>query len=184
MRNELLNIDLVALLPESLRNDEDTKAIMQAVSEEMQRLFQKFEELQSEEIPEFLLDLIAFEKHVDFYSNDLPVEQKRELINRSTFFHRQKGTPAAVEELITTVFGEGKVVEWFEYGGQPYYFKVVTNNRSVTQEKAEQFLQALSAVKNVRSVLEKIELTQAEEMNLYFAGVVHTGDNLTIRQVL
>ncbi|QPA33372.1 phage tail protein I [Thermaerobacillus caldiproteolyticus] len=184
MRNELLNIDLVALLPASLHNDEDTKAIMQAVSEEMQRLFQKCEEILSQDIPEFLLDLIAFERHVDFYSNDLPVEQKRKLINRSTFFHRQKGTPAAVEELITTVFGEGKVVEWFEYGGQPYHFKVVTSNRSVTQEKAEQFLQALNSVKNVRSVLEKIEITQSEDMNLYFAGVVHIGEKMTIRQVV
>jgi len=184
MRNELLNIDLVSLLPDSLRHDEDTRAIMQAVAEEMKRLFQQFEDLQSDEIPDFLLDLIAFEKHVDFYSNDLPVEQKRKLINRSSFFHRQKGTPAAVEELIATVFGEGKVVEWFEYGGQPYHFKVVTNNRSVTQEKAEQFLQALNSVKNVRSVLEKIEITQTEDMNLYFAGIVHTGDKIIIRQVV
>lgn len=185
--NSLNDCSIVDLIPSSLKKDPFIVALGDAVEKELKEAYREAESLSNfydvDKLPEPLLDYLAYQKHVDFYEPDLTIEQKRELVKRSNFFHRQKGTPAAVEKLIITLFGEGKVVEWFEYEGQPYRFKVVTNNRSVTQEKAEQFLQALNAVKNVRSVLERIELTQAEEMNLYFAGVVHVGDNLTIRQV-
>lgn len=95
-----------------------------------------------------------------------------------------KGTPSAVEELISTLFDEGRVEEWFEYGGEPYTFRVVTNNSSVTQDRAMEFIKALNSVKNARSWLDRVIITQMEDMQLYFAGIVHTGDNLTIRQVV
>ncbi len=42
--------------------------------------------------------------------------------------HTFRGTPYAVEQVIQTYFGDGEVSEWFEYGGQPGMFKVVTTN--------------------------------------------------------
>ena len=98
--------------------------------------------------------------------------------------HIRKGTPAAVEDLIAAVFGEGKVVEWFEYGGEPYHFKVVTNDYALANERSEEFIKALNTVKNARSWLEKIEVTQVEEMNAYFAGILYLGDKLIIEQVV
>lgn len=182
MNNNLRDLDVKKLLPNSLHKDKFTIALLRAFYEEVLSILDKTEEnLLS--FPDSLLDLLAFEKHVDFYDPSLPIEQKRQLIDRSRFFHRQKGTPAAVEDLIITLFGEGKVVEWFEYDGQPYHFKVVTNNRSVTQEKAQEFIKALNSVKRLTAILDKVELTQTEDMNIYFAGVLHTGDQITIRQV-
>ncbi|MEH7122121.1 phage tail protein I [Bacillus sp. JJ1773] len=131
-----------------------------------------------------LLDLLAWETHLDFYDTSLPIEIKRELIKKAPSFHRKKGTPAAVEELVATLFDEGRVEEWFEYGGLPYRFQVVTNNRSVTAERAEEFIKALNSVKRLSAHLERVIIQQKEEMNLYFAGVVHEGDFETIRQVI
>ena len=64
-------------------------------------------------------------------------------------------TRAAVEELITSVFGEGRVEEWFDYGGEPFYFKVYTN-ATFTEDMISKFDNMLEKVKNTRSKLETV----------------------------
>jgi phage tail P2-like protein len=179
----LNNIDLVALLPSSLKQDAFTVALAQAITEEIQIIIKEADVLLSENYPEALLDFIAYEKHVDYYDNSLPVEQKRELIRKADFFHRQKGTPAAVEDLITTLFDEGKVQEWFEYNGQPKTFRVVTNNSSVTAERAQEFIKALNSVKRFSATLDRVVITEKQNLPLYFGGLVHVGDFKVIKQV-
>ena len=173
------------IFPSSLLLTEEDQAMASGITAMLQHLcsFVNLVDPRTE-IPDSLLDVVAAEKHVDFYNSTLPADQKRQLIARSDFFHQRKGTPAAVEELITILFGEGKVMEWYEYGGEPYHFKVVTNNRSVTNEMAQQFIKAVDSVKNKRSVLEKVEISMSEDMNLYVGSVIHTGDKLLIKQVM
>jgi phage tail P2-like protein len=182
---DLSSFRLIDLLPESLKSDKEVVCMAEALTEVFRVIIDKINLLDpTKEIDERFIDLIAWEEHVDFYDNTLPVEKKKELIEKAEFLHKHKGTPAAVEELITTIFGEGKVVEWFEYGGQPYRFKVVTSNPSVTLEKAEQFIRALDSVKRKSARLEKVEVTQTEDMSIYYAGVLHVGDKLEIKQVM
>lgn len=184
---DIYNISLLDILPDSLKQDPDIVAIAKALTPEFQSLSRETKlcliYVMIDYFSSDIVDLLAFETHVDFYDPSLPLEVKRLLVKNSIPRHRRKGTPAAVEELITTVFGDGHVEEWFEYGGEPYYFKVVTNNREVTTEQALMFTRALNSVKNTRSWLEKVELSQVEETNLYFAGVIHMGDKITVRQV-
>lgn len=181
---DMASFSLSQLLPDSLRRDEESRAMAEALTELFKVVYQESKKLDPREpIPEHLLDIVAVEEHVDFYDPSLTVEQKRQLIANSFFFHQRKGTPAAVEELIQILFGEGKVVEWFEYGAEPGYFKVVTTNRAVTNELAEQFIRALNSVKRKSAWLEKVEITQVEEMKLYVGGVLHTGDRMILRQV-
>lgn len=177
-----LQLDLMQLLPESLKTDPTVSILAQVISESLQNLSnQVFLFDPDKRLDGPLLDLIAWQEHVDFYDTTLPIERKQELVDKASMFHEKKGTPAAVEDLISTVFEEGKVVEWFEYGGAPYTFKVVTNNPAVTQEKASEFIRALNSVKNLRSRLEKIEITQSDDMNLYFGGFVHIGDSVEMK---
>lgn len=131
-----------------------------------------------------LLDLLAWDRHVDFYDTSLPIRQKQEIIDNSFRQHMKKGTPAAVEKLINTIFGDGEIQEWFNYGGDPYYFQVMTNNETATNEKAEEFLRAVNSTKNLRSHLEKVVITKLEDFKMYYAGVLHMGEYLTIRQVV
>lgn len=178
---------LLKLMPESLKRDKFVAVLAQAVEKELKEAYREAESLANfndvDKLPEPLLDYLAFQKHVDFYEINLPIEQKRILIKNSIKWHRMKGTPAAVEEVVTSIFGEGIVSEWFEYGGNPHHFKVITSNKSATNEKAEQFLRIVDSVKRKSSKLEKVELSRTEDTNLYFGIVIHTGDNLTIKQV-
>jgi phage tail P2-like protein len=182
---EQVQVDLLQLLPDSLKVDPNVVYLAQAISESMQDLSSQVLMLDPDKkFGEPILQLIAWQEHVDFYDPLLPIEKKQELVDKSSSFHEKKGTPAAVEDLISTVFEDGKVVEWFEYDGAPYTFKVVTSNPAVTQEKAADFIRALNSVKNIRSRLEKVEITQSDDMNVYFGGFVHIGDKMEIKQVV
>ncbi|GAK06023.1 putative phage tail protein [Geomicrobium sp. JCM 19037] len=128
-----------------------------------------------------VLDHLAFTFSVDAYERSMGLETKRELISDAVFLHQTRGTPAAVERLITTLFNDGRVEEWWEYGGEPYMFRVITNNPSANQERALEFIRAVNAVKNMRSHLETVILEQMERMSLYWAGFVHQGDKILIR---
>lgn len=184
---DVYNVTLLDLLPENLKQDEDVKAIAEAITPELQSISLEIKDIielaKLGVLPEKIIDLLAWENHVDFYDTTLPLEQKIKLIENADFHHARKGTPAAVEDLIVTLFGEGKVVEWFEYGGERGYFKVVTNNRSVTEEKAQEFTAALNSVKRKSAWLDFVELTQVENMDVYFGGFVHYGDKVELRQV-
>lgn len=81
------------------------------------------------------------------------------------------GTPAAVEELVAIVFGEGEVSEWFEYGGEPYWFKIRTN-ALLTEDMTTYFSEMIRRVKNTRSHIEAIEIHRTIEQTLY-AGCCH-----------
>ncbi|OLN21392.1 phage tail protein I [Domibacillus antri] len=182
MTNSLENIDLKKLLPTALKNDTFTVALADALNTQLKDALQRTDIVDPKKtIPAHLLDFVAYENHVDFYEPSLPEVVKRELIAKSDYLHEIKGTPAAVEELITTIFGEGLVEEWFDYDGLPYHFRVVTNNDEVTNERAHSFIKALNTVKNRRSVLDNVIIRQTEHMGNYFGGVVHIGENILIK---
>lgn len=186
---DIFNVSVLDLLPLSLKQDPDIVAASKSLDKQMVITAKDVEKCiilpNIDSINDhFLLDLLAWETHLDFYDTSLSIETKRELIKKAPSFHRKKGTAAAVEELVATLFDEGEVEEWFEYGSVPFRFQVVTNNQSVTGEKAAEFLLALNSVKRLSAHLERVIIQQKEEMNLYFAGVVHEGTFETIRQVV
>lgn len=182
------DISLLDLIPPNLKSDPQVQAAATALDAELKAVTEAVKGIilysRIDELPEEIIDHLAWQFHVDYYNPNLPLDVKRTLVKNSLAWHRSKGTPATVEELITAVFDEGQVVEWWEYGGDPYMFKVVTFNAQVTNEIAQEFIRALNSIKNARSWLESVEITQTEEMPLFFGSVVHIGDNLELRQVV
>ncbi|MNZ98521.1 Phage tail protein [compost metagenome] len=182
---DMKTASLLDLLPTNLCNDPSLQAAALAIQNELQvtteaiyklSIWDRLEQLNSDEIDEF-----AWQLHVDFYDVKLPIEQRRGLVKNAIRFHRRKGTPAAVEELVTILFGSGKVEEWFEYGGEPGYFRVLTNDPSATNEKAEEFVRAVNAVKRLSAWLESVILEETIQVNdLYFGGTLHIGDSIII----
>lgn len=181
-------VSVLDLLPPNLQSDPDMIAASKAVDAEFSLVVNEVKQCillpNLDALSSDVVDLLAWQMHVDFYDNTLPIEVRRELVRNSIRWHRRKGTPSAVEELISTVFDSGQVLEWFDYGGDPYMFQVITTNESVTMDRAEEFIRALDSVKNKRSWLEKVVIEIGEEMDLNFAGIVHTGDNITIMEVV
>lgn len=185
---DLTNVDLLGLQTSNMKNDPTTIALCAALTPQFQQLatetrlcliYARVAELDAP-----ALDELAWQMHIDWYDATADVTIKRQLIKSAIKVHQLRATPAAVEEVIQTYFGDGYVQEWFDYGGLPYMFKVITSNPAVTAELANQFVMALNSVKNMRSHLEEILIALSGEMDLYLGGVVHTGDFLEIRQVV
>lgn len=79
-------------------------------------------------LEEPLLDLLAWQLHVDNYDIARTYAERLEMVKTAIAVHRKKGTPWAVETAVTAALGkvETTVTEWYDYeGGQPYHFKVL-----------------------------------------------------------
>lgn len=116
--------------------------------------------------PEKVIDLLAAELRTQYYNQGLPLETKRALVRNTLIWYMTAGTPAAVEELVAVVFGEGEVKEWFEYGADPYWFKIVTN-ALLTEDAITYFTEMIRRVKNTRSHIGAIEIHRTTEQTIY-----------------
>ena len=98
---------------------------------------------------------------------------KRGLVKNSDRVYQHLGTKWAVENVINTYFGEGHVEEWFDYGGEPGRFRVLTPNPSVNNEKLAEFLNILAKVKRASAKLDEIVITLSAELNLAAGVALH-----------
>lgn len=168
MIRDIQKISLLDVLPPSILNDKKINAAAQALDVELQKLSGVVPEVlhipRLDELPEKVLDLLAWHYHCDFYEPvGMSIETKRNLIRESIAWHRIKGTPAAVEKLARIVFKDAHVEEWFEYDGEPYRFKVAAKGLSYTGDEAATFFRMVEAAKNERSWLDNILFDLSEE---------------------
>lgn len=178
------SISLLDILPFNLATDSTVKNASLAIDARLQATAGLIVQLNFLEnlssIPEQFLDELAYQYHVDFYSAGLVREQKELLVAQSLILHLRKGTPAAVEDLMTSLFGDGTVEEWFEYSGQPFHYRVYTTNGAVTTTQAQDFARALASVTRLSARLDSVQIISTESMPLYYGGFLHTGDNYKI----
>lgn len=156
----LSDADILKLLPLFMRDDDAVKALAKAVNKLIQDPGAKYKQLRTWDQIDYMdheqLDELAWELNIDWYSSALDLERKRKIIKISDQVHRKRGTKWAVEQLISAYFGPGYVQEWFEYGGPPFEFKVLTTNKAVTDEMYQEFIKIAKTTKNVRSRLEGV----------------------------
>ena len=162
------------ILPEYLSERANVQALSYALYRAAERLIDYCGNISVfasiDTAPDFVLDILAMELNTLYYDDSLPIQAKRSLIKNTLVWYMSAGTPAAVEELVAAVFGEGEVKEWFEYGGKPYYFKIVTN-ADMQVSGIEYFNSMISKVKNVRSHLENLEFYRMLQQDLYSCGL-------------
>lgn len=180
-------ISIYDLLPPNAQADPTVSAAARSLDGHMRELTQKakdisfYRRLLEGKITDAEADERAWQDHVDFWDTSLPLEQKIQLLLNAKEFHRIKGTPAAIEDLITILFGEGKVEEWFEYGGEPGYYRVTTNNPEVTLDRAQEFYRAVESVTRLSAHLEEVILSQTESLQLYFGTGMVVNEHIIIR---
>lgn len=89
-------------------------------------------------------------------------ESRRTLIKSAIELHRYKGTPYAVRLAIEQMGLSGRPVEWFDYGGNPFHFKIsakIPVGRAFTDADWQTLLDRIEDAKNVRSRLEGVTLS-------------------------
>ena len=162
MSKDLQSVSLLDILPPNLLADKKINAAARALDDELQKITAATRKAlllpRLDELSEEVIDLLAWQWHVDFYEPiGMDIETKRRLIKNSIAWHRIKGTPAAVEQVVSAVFDTSHVQEWFEYGGKPYHFKVITEDVTTDPNVLARMRRAINAAKNTRSWLETIE---------------------------
>jgi len=111
-------------------------------------------------LPEAVLDHLAWQLHVEGYETAVDVAAKRQLIAGSLLLHRRRGTPWAVRTALEAALHvPATVQQWFEYGGEPYFFRVRLELGGAGLDEAAQrnALQLIQDYKNVRSWLDYLE---------------------------
>ena len=144
MSKSIDEVTLLELLPENLRSDLDIIAASQAIDQEFSLLVQSinncFTFVDIDNANSEVVNLLAAEMHVDFYDESLPLESRRAIVKNAYIYHFTKGTPFAVKQLIIDIFGQGELIEWFDYEGNPYHFRVAIDYAAVSEFNIQKFI--------------------------------------------
>lgn len=173
--------NLMATLPLALRSDQSAVALAESIAELLAQRPAEIDRLRIypaiDTLDEPLLDILARDFKVDWWDADYSLEEKRRTLKGSWKVHKTLGTKAAVETAISAIYPNTKVLEWFEYGGKPYHFKILIDFTGETwsEERPRQILKRVEYYKSLRSHLDGMEYTVRFENAALGVGVGMAG---------
>lgn len=108
---------------------------------------------------------------------------RRELIKQAIELHRHKGTGWAVKQAIAALGFAGEISEWFEYGGDPYRFRVsviIPDGLPAPDNYLNSLPGIVDEYKSVRSHCDKITVSFAQPAGgVYIASASVVGMIIT-----
>lgn len=158
---KLNETEISKILPSSLQADKNVVYASKAATDSINKVTtETVNELimsRIDKLPEPVVNSLAWQLHVDTYSEDLDISQKRELVKNAIKDHKYKGTSWAVKSVVEVLLGYAKVEEWFEYGGSPFHFRVNGGFGPIPSgDKLQSLVDAIYEAKNVRSWLDGV----------------------------
>mgnify|MGYP002853166183 CR=1 FL=1 len=176
----LQEIKLQDIMPENLVKDSNTNLIAESLNDELRLITEASSEAlilpRIDELDERIIDILAWQYHVDFYELAETLEMKRELVRESLKWHMKKGTQYAIIKALDMLGIEAEYKNWYEYGGEPYTFSLKARVREdyYIHNNYEQMLsniyRAVNKSKAARSWLAKLEteISHEELMRIYY----------------
>jgi phage tail P2-like protein len=132
------------------------------------------------ELPEDLLDILARDFNVGWYRDDFTPEVKRRVIHDCVKVHKRRGTKSAVETALQAVYPNTTISEWFEYGGEPFHFRVNLDVSGCSHDDipgTDNIRRTIELYKRLSAWLDSIIYTQKQT----FTATAHHAGILTIR---
>lgn len=184
---QIKDATLLDILPHTFDTDND-KALSAAIASLSTFLYTQLSSVlfwaDIENADAATLDAMAAELDAPFYSSDMSDTQKRSVIAAAFAYNSRIGTPSSITELLSAAFGNGTISEWYNYGGDPYYFKADIVSQpplSVTRAGYELFISNLDSVIPKRAKLEKTVFTRSIDCNFTHAtGFMKTYRKFTV----
>ena len=157
--------NIYEILPQSYKTTE-MRCIAYALSNAVSRLCEYARKTQVtsniDQLSEEILDYLALELRVQYYTQTMTREQKVNIIKSVLPWYMHSGTKSSIAGMLAAIYSESLVTEWFEYNGEPYHFKVSINNKNVfNQSDFSEFLSIIQNTKNARSILDVISVTNS-----------------------
>lgn len=161
MSNKIYDTDFSKFLPNVLKKDESMMAIAKVVTEKLLEISNSIDKVliyaNIDKLPDEILDMLAYDMHVDWYDETYPVEAKREVIKSSVTVHKKMGTKYAVEKALRAVHPASCIEEWFEYGGKPYCFRIICDTtESKVQANYEEIVNTVNIYKRLSAHLDSV----------------------------
>lgn len=97
--------------------------------------------------PDEILDYLAVELRTPCYDMTYSTEVKRSLILSTLPYYMKMGTTAMVNSILTTIFGSGRVIEFFEADLDPHYFMLLVQGAEPTSRPSSEIRDVLEQVK-------------------------------------
>ena len=167
----LSEVEMIKLLPSWMAQDGADRGLAAGCDTLSRDAFARLKLLSRwdkiDQLSEAELDEMAWELNIQWYDSTAPIETKRAVIRNSDRVYAKLGTPYAVAQIIADYFGTGEVREWYQYGGKPYHFKVLSDNPGLVNDNLNLFLSLLRTVKRRSAWLDAILICLTGEMFLY-----------------
>ncbi len=164
----MVSAGLKELIPGSIAEDPQVEAAVLALDGQLadinSHLIQTIILPRVDELSEEVLDLLLWEFHITLDEGAglaVSVEEKRDLVKRAVEIHRLKGTKAALLRIFEMLSMRGVISEWYEYGGEPYKFKVEIlelSERGLDEQTYVLLERLIDEYKNVRSWLDELNV--------------------------
>ena len=158
---DIYTVNFADYLPGALKHDPKMRAIAEAVTKEALTVSGEIENVliysRIDELPEELIDILAYDMHVDWYDYSYPLKVKRDILKGSVRVHKKMGTKYAVEKALGALYPQSEVEEWYQYEGQPHHFHIVcdvTENRVTAS--FQDIINAVMMYKRLSSHLDEV----------------------------
>jgi len=176
--SNLSDILMKDIIPASISEDQNVQDLGKTADELLHDVFDKTACIlllpNLDTLPEDIVDSLAWQYHVDFYESTMSLTKKRSMVREAIYWHLIKGTPAAVEKVVAAVFQSATVQENWEYGGDPYYFRVADILEPIPDvDTVTKLIQSINSAKNTRSWLEGIDFKRDIPQTIYMSGPMH-----------
>lgn len=170
MAKTIYDTDLSDLVPQNLLEFKEIsdicKALKLSLTDVTGSIYLDAIVAEFDRLPEDVIDLLAWQWHVDYYDSTADVETKRQYVRSSLEIHRHKGTKYAVNKAMSDINSKYHIREWTEYGGKPYYFRIVEPDGDMVSYSEKDIIKAAKDAKNVRSWLEGVQVETLQTYRL------------------
>lgn len=196
MAKELKELSLFDIAPPSIKTDETVINIIKAIDPELLNVSDAISEAfiisRIKELPEAVLDLLAWQWHVDFYELANNIDAKRDMVLGSIQWHRKKGTRGAILSALEMLGVEANFIAWYEEEenkNNPYTFAIEAKltgdfwERVDWTKPTQTIRRAITESKATRSYISRLYIYFEEEaqINVSAGTGAFTGSHYTIR---
>jgi len=176
---KLSELDFTELLPDHLKKYDNIVSMVTIFGDEIKEkilpkvqnvfLYSDFEDMEDE-----LLDELATAWHVDFYDEDMTTTEKAAMVENAYKAHSQKGTRGALQDALDSVFDDIQILEWFEYGGNAFYFKLVVEDAVPSADEIERIYAMVDCYKSKRSYMDGFTVSTSDSMTQQYSSGSHS----------
>ncbi len=164
---------LIDIVPEFMRDDRTVRGLCAAADAMFKQLIKAIHlawwRKYIDELDADQLDDIAKQIGISWYDDASDLFSKRNVLKNYENVLAIAGTPDAVKFAVKDLFGEVEIIEWPEYGGEPYHFKMLVKAKQ-TEDKTKRIYTAREGAKNERSILDSLETMRKSSVTVYVGG--------------